>query len=202
MGAEVPVSGDARDAARQTILIDDEQVHQGPMVARLHRRGFGRNVLVLAGGAGGAQAINAAASPLLTRFYSPFEIGQLGLFLSFMYVASVALSLRYEQALVVPKTVEDAATLAVLAIAIVPLTALFSTVVLFALGVIRLAGVANAPPIAWLAALVGLSAFGIFGVLRYWLIRLSQLRTVSEVPIAQSLRRGGGPDTLRDATPV
>ena len=162
------------------------------MVARLHRRGFGRNVLVLAGGAAGAQAINAAASPLLTRFYSPFEIGQLGLFLSFMYVASVALSLRYEQALVVPKTIEDAATLAVLAIAIVPLTALFSTVVLFALGVLRLAGFETLPPIAWLAALLGLSAFGIFGVLRYWLIRLSQLRTVSEVQIAQSLGRAAG----------
>jgi O-antigen/teichoic acid export membrane protein len=162
------------------------------MVARLQRRGFGRSVLVLAGGAAGAQLINAAASPVLTRLYTPFEIGQLGLFLAFMYVASVGLSLRYEQALTVPKSNDEAAGLALLAIGIVPVTALVATLVLVLLGTLQVAGFETLPAIAWPLALVGLIAFGVFGVLRYWLIRLNEYRAISEVQIAQSLGRAAG----------
>jgi O-antigen/teichoic acid export membrane protein len=167
-------------------------MHRLPMVARLQRRGFGRSVLVLAGGAAGAQVINAAASPILTRLYTPFEIGQLGLFLAFMYVASVALSLRFEQAVVVPKSDEEGAALALLALGIVPFTALAATLVLVILGRLQVAGFETLPAIAWPLAMVGLVAFGVFGVVRYWLIRLNQYRAISEVQIAQSLGRAGG----------
>ena len=162
------------------------------MVARLRRPGFARNVAVLAGGAAGAQIINAAISPVLTRLFDPSEIGQLGLYLAFVYVAAMVLSLRFEQAIVVPAGDAAAAGLAVLAGLLVPVMSVIAAVVLFALIEVGLGGYDSLPLVAVPIALVGLVAFGYFGVIRYWLIRQSNYRVLSEVSITQSIGRAVG----------
>jgi O-antigen/teichoic acid export membrane protein len=162
------------------------------MVASVPPRRFGRAVLVLAGGAAGAQLVNAAVSPILTRLYSPFEMGQLGLFLAFIYVASMTLSLRYDQAVAVAETDADAARVAVLAMRLVPFTAVAATAILFALGQLRLGGFETLPVVALPLMLLGLVLFGVFTVGRFWLIRRNEYRTISEVQVVQSLGRAGG----------
>lgn len=159
------------------------------MVARLRGPGFARSVLVLAGGAAGAQVINTLVAPVLTRLYDPTQIGQLGLFLAFVQVAIIALSLRYEQAIVLPKSDAVAARLAALALTLVPITSLVAAGILAALIALGIGGYGTLPMVAVPLAAVGLAGYGVLGVLRYWLIRHGDYRAVSQVTIVQSIVR-------------
>lgn len=159
------------------------------MVARLRGPGFARSVLVLAGGAAGAQLINTLVAPFLTRLYSPTQIGQLGLFLAFVQVAIIALSLRYEQAIVLPASDAVAARLAALALALVPVTSLVAAAILAGLIALGIGGYGTLPMVAAPLAAIGLAGFGVVGVLRYWLIRHGVYRAVSQVQIVQSVVR-------------
>jgi lipopolysaccharide exporter len=160
------------------------------MVARLAGRGaFGRGVLVLAGGAAGAQLINAASSPFLTRLFTPAEIGQLGLYLAFIYVATIGLSLRYEQAIVVPASDGDAARLATLAASLVPITSAACALVLVML---MLGGIGGFETLSgWIVPLgfVALTCTGSLAVVRYWLIRRHHYAEISRLSVTQSAAR-------------
>jgi O-antigen/teichoic acid export membrane protein len=159
------------------------------MVARPGRPGFARTVAVLAGGAAAAQVINAGVSPFLTRLYSPVEIGQFGLFLAFVQVATVATSLRYEQAIVMPARSADAARLVALATGLIPLMSILSAGLLAALIAFDIGGYGTLPLLAAPLAGLGLAAFGVLTVLRYWLIRDDRYRLISQVQVMQSAGR-------------
>jgi O-antigen/teichoic acid export membrane protein len=152
---------------------------------------FTRGVAVLAGGAAAAQAINALVSPILTRLFTPGEIGQLGIYLAFVYVASVGLSLRYEQAVVAVPARPNAARLAILSAALVPVTSVLATVVLAALVVAGIGGFGELPLIAAAWAAVALVATGVFNVLRYWMVREHRFGVISQVVLGQSIGRAG-----------
>jgi O-antigen/teichoic acid export membrane protein len=167
-------------------------MHSVGMVARLRRPGFVRSALVLAGGAAGAQAINAAVSPILTRLYGPVEIGQLGLFLAFVQVLTIVTSLRYEQAVVLPEEEGVAARLAVLALGLVPVMSVLAALILAGMIVADVGGYGSLPILAAPLAGLGLAGFGTLTVLRYWLIRSHAYRAISEVQIVQSVGRAVG----------
>jgi O-antigen/teichoic acid export membrane protein len=78
---------------------------------RLRKSHFAQGVLAIAGGTAIAQAINVLAAPVLTRLYTPEQMGQWGLFLSFIGVAAVTAALRYEVAIVGARTENDARAL-------------------------------------------------------------------------------------------
>ena len=162
------------------------------MVARLRRAGFARSVLVLAGGTAGAQLINVASAPVLARLFRPDEIGQLGLFLAFVSFVAIALSLRYEQAVVVPADPASAARLVVLAVAIVPAVSLLASLALAGLIASNAMGYGSLDPIAVPIAFVGLAGFGTTTALRYWYLREARFRPVSEVQLLQAAVRSVG----------
>jgi lipopolysaccharide exporter len=69
------------------------------------------DVLKLVSGTTVAQLITIAAAPLLTRLYSPEEMGVLNVFVSFVSTISVISCLRYEMAIMLPEKDEEAASL-------------------------------------------------------------------------------------------
>lgn len=75
---------------------------------------FNKNVLTLATGVSIGQAIPLLISPILTRIYSPEDFGILALFLSIATLISVISSGRYEQAIMLPDTDEEAMHLTVI----------------------------------------------------------------------------------------
>lgn len=159
------------------------------MLARLRPGAFVRGVVVLVGGAAGAQLINAIAAPLLTRLYGPDEIGLLGLCLAFISVASVALSLRYEQAIVVPAQPAVAGRIARIAIGVLLPATVLASLALVALVLTDTAGFGALPIWAVLLAGFSLFAFGATAVLRYWLIRLGRFDVIARVTMGQSVAR-------------
>lgn len=156
------------------------------LVRRITRRGMVRGTVVLAGGTAAAQLFTVAAAPFITRLYDPAQVGQFGLVLTFISVAAVILSLRLEMAIVSCPTDHEAARLARLAILLVPLSTLASTAVFLALVTLPIGPYGEIP--AWWTLLipVPLIAFGLIGVLRYWVVRRQEYGPLSQLTIAQS----------------
>src|ERR1700689_4427028 len=61
---------------------------------------FSHHVAVLGGGTALAQGFTLLFAPILTRLYTPDDVGRMGLYLAFAGFAGVAASLRYEVAIV------------------------------------------------------------------------------------------------------
>ena len=72
---------------------------------------FATDVLKLVTGTTFAQIIAILASPLLTRLYGPEAFGFLALFTSITSIIGVIACMRYEMAIMLPKTDEEAANL-------------------------------------------------------------------------------------------
>jgi len=69
---------------------------------------FGVNVATLMTGTVIAQALTIAVSPLLTRIYTPEDFGVFGLYIAIVSIVSVIAAGRYELAIMLPKTNEEA----------------------------------------------------------------------------------------------
>src|SRR2546421_8958625 len=76
------------------------------------QRSFARNVAILGGGTALAQTFNILLAPVLTRLYSPDSFGRYALFVSFLNVAMVGVSLRYEPGILAARAERKAAQLA------------------------------------------------------------------------------------------
>lgn len=73
---------------------------------------FVRNVVVVASGTAGAQAITMVFAPLITRIYSPYAFGLLGTFSAIALTAASVAALAYPIAIILPRFDRDALGLA------------------------------------------------------------------------------------------
>jgi lipopolysaccharide exporter len=147
------------------------------------RTSFFANTALLVGGSGLSQIVLAITAPLLTRLYSPADFGVYAVLLALVNFGAIIASLRYEAAIVLPKTDRAAANLAALS--------------LFLVAVITLASVPVAALASWkdarvtpgMALLVPLSVatLGVQQVLRSWLMRLHLFGAVTLILVAQSV---------------
>ena len=85
----------------------------------LPKNHFARSVGILAGGTAAGQAIIVAASPILTRLYTPEDFGVLAVYASLLSILGVVASLRYELAIPLPESDEEAANVTVLSLVVV-----------------------------------------------------------------------------------
>jgi lipopolysaccharide exporter len=94
---------------------------------------FSRDVLTLVSGTTVALIISTLASPIITRLYGPEAFGLLALFTSITNILGVIVCLRYEVAIVLPKSDEEASNIfglcmlivVFISLAIIPLLILF-----------------------------------------------------------------------------
>ena len=158
------------------------------LVARLPRGRYRRGMVVLAGSNAVAQTLMLAASPILTRLYTPAEFGLLAVYISITAILGVVLAWRYERAIPLPETEEEAMAITVLGISIV----LFNTV----LGLIvvllfrdSIASLLNTPALGDLLWLLPLSMLltGGFQVARSWCVRRARFGAIGRARITQVL---------------
>ena len=151
---------------------------------------FARNVAVLAGGTALGQAVLIAVSPLLTRLYSPADIGRFGVFSAAVGVGSVIVCLRYEAAIVSAEP-EDVAPVAALSTVLLVPASLLAALVVYAGARAGLLGLGELGPIGIAVLCPTLALAGIANVLRYWFIRQQNLRPVSILVVLQNSARAG-----------
>lgn len=176
---------------------EGEAFPQGAWLARLAARhsargSFTRNVAVLLSGTVVAQAITLAAAPILSRLFPPAAFGALGVFSSVAGVAAVVANLRYEAAVVLPKSDDEAANLLALC-GLMTLSTATLALALIALGgrwvesVTRLPGMGGM--LWWLPPFV--VASGLYQGLNYWSTRKRQFSRLSYSRVMQSASGAG-----------
>lgn len=156
---------------------------------RAYASGFLGSVAVLSGGTVIAQVLPMALTPLITRLYSPSDMGLLALFVAFIGIATPLGSLQYSKAIVSAGTDDEAAKVGMLSLLIIiPISILFAAL---AAALIRfsLAGFGELPYWTVPAVFASLTLTAIFSVFRYWQVRSGGYKAISGATIWQSVGR-------------
>ena len=149
---------------------------------------FTRSVVTLMTGTTIAQAIPVAISPVLTRIYGPEDFGVLAIFVALTAIFGSIANARYEFALMLPETDEDALNVAAagLLVAFLLSLVLLVTVLLFRSDIAALLG--NGAIGNWLLLVpVSVLLTGIFNVQNFYRVRNKDYRTVAAANVHKSL---------------
>jgi O-antigen/teichoic acid export membrane protein len=150
--------------------------------------GFVRNVLILMSVSTVALVIPLAATPVLTRLYTPAEFGDFALYFSVVSILSVLITGNYEHALMVTKKDEEAFSLIGVCVGISFLagTALFIASSLLAQ---RTASLLGSPHVAVWLPTVPLLAFivGLQQTFSNWTTRKRQFKRLGANKIVESV---------------
>lgn len=160
--------------------------------ARLEKHEFLKHLLVLMSGTAIAQILPIAASPIISRLYSPEEMGVYTMFMAFVAGVLTIATWRYDLAIVLPRRVEDARALVKLSNRLSALTCVVAGLTLFiAAGPISSA--LQMPELRpWLAAVgVVAWAYSQVSIFNYWCNRNKQYKLMSTNRIGQSVTTTG-----------
>lgn len=149
---------------------------------------FVRNIVLVATGTAGAQAITMAFAPLITRLYNPEDFGVLGVFVSLLAVLTPIAALTYPVAIVLPKSDDDAKGLAKLSLLLACLIAILLLLIIILKGS-AMANFLNMEVISaylWLMPIAML--FSVMQeVMQQWLIRKNKFKATARIAVSQSL---------------
>lgn len=159
---------------------------------------FAGDVLKLVSGTTIAQLLGILATPILTRLYAPEAFGVLALFISITSILGVIACLRYELAIMLPESDEEAANLLGVSLLFTILISLLTVPVIW-WGREPLLRWLNAPELGPYLWLVPPAVFlsGIFLALNYWNSRTKQFGRLSIARVTNSVaattaKLGGG----------
>jgi O-antigen/teichoic acid export membrane protein len=105
------VSGPTQGTLERWPLLSSVALRLHRLRAMLGRRPFLKNVSIMFTGSATGQMVSILLSPVLTRLYSPEQVGILSVYLAILTILVVVASLRYELALPLVATEEDAINL-------------------------------------------------------------------------------------------
>jgi lipopolysaccharide exporter len=143
-------------------------------------------------GAAAGQVIVVAVTPILTRLYDPSVFGTFGVFLSVVAIITSFCTLRFEQALMLPHTLEDAAGLLALSCFSAAAIALLAAgVCIPARG--QIAALMDSPPLAEFIWLVPVAVFlsGLLLGIKAWAVRHKQFHLAARSQVLQSATASG-----------
>lgn len=155
---------------------------------RLLPRGeFGRNVLTVLSGATIAQVIPVLVSPLLTRLYTPADLGGLALFVAVVTVLVVLATGRYELAILLPRSERTAFDLAAIAAGLAVMSC-GAGMVITVMFLDRIASTLALGSDPWWLYFVPpcVMMMGVYQALNYWYNRRGQYRMLAGSRVAQA----------------
>jgi len=166
------------------------------ILLRLKNSEFGRNVFRLGFGTAVGQGLVLLASPIWSRLYAPADFAILGLFLSFINTASVALALRYDYAIPLADRNAEAPRLLALALILTAPMAVLGGGVMAAMIATNILGFGVLPLAAVPVAVLVLLEIGIFMSLRYWQVGIGDFGPISRSLVWQGAGRASLPILL------
>ncbi len=152
--------------------------------------GFVKHVVTLGGGNVVMQALAIACAPVISRLFAPEAFGAVALFASIVGMVSVVSSLRYHQALMLPKEDEDAASILALCFLLVAGITALAALALAVGGssLLRILSASKLEPYKWLLP-VGVFAAGITRPLATWHSRHKRFKMLAGAGIAATSSR-------------
>ena len=156
-------------------------------LATFLEREHDRAVSTLVLGAGVAQAILFATLLLLTRLFTPEDFGVLASFGGVLSVVSVLACLRFDLAIPLPETEEEAVGVLALSLLSTVVVAGLAGLAVWAAGdsLSALIGISEHAELLWLLP-VGSLLLGTYNSLQYWAIRQRDFTAVSQTRVGQA----------------
>ena len=145
-----------------------------------------RGVLVLGSGTAVAQLIGIVTAPIITRLYTPSDLGVLAVYSSILAIFGVGAILRYEFAYALPKENDDAINLFGLSLILLCITtAGFTLILLFGRDLlINAFDLGSIEQYIWFL-LIGFFGMGLYTMLNYWAIRQRDYGRITYTKINQ-----------------
>lgn len=149
---------------------------------------FSANVLKLVMGAVLAQALGILIMPIVTRLFAPEAFGIAAIFASLTGIVGVIVCLRYELAIMLPETNEEAINVVGVALLSVVIVTSITALIIWLLSD-KILGLLNAPQLRNYLWLVPLAIFlqGIILALNYWNSRTKHFGRLSVVQVISSV---------------
>lgn len=178
---------------------DSSQDPPDPAGLKRKRGSFATDMLKLVSGTVFAQVVALAATPIITRLYSPEAYGVMAAFSSILSIVQVFLLLRYDQAIVLPEDDRDAANLLCVSILIGTCVTLLTSLLfgLWGAQIMAILNLSEATSYLWVM-LPSLLVNVMFTAFTAWSTRMRQFGTIATGQMANALSTTG----LRVATGV
>ncbi|MHC6526040.1 lipopolysaccharide biosynthesis protein [Vibrio proteolyticus] len=125
-----------------------------------------------------AQALGAAMMPVLTRLYGPSEFSDFSQFISFVYILSSIICLRFEVAIPITKNEQDAKNLILLSV----ITNLFISILVFLI-LSSLTISSDVKNIAYIS--IASFLMGVMNTFHFYFVRLKRYKTTSKCKVLQ-----------------
>lgn len=145
-----------------------------------------KNIFTLMSGTMISQALMLMLAPILTRLYVPTEFGSYSLFISISSVLGLVSSLKYDQAIMLPKSEKDAHALFLLSLTITILTTLLSLLFIALIDYFQVKTDKDIEKIIWYIP-VGLFLVGVLQILNAYLSRKQKYKSIASNRVTNSL---------------
>lgn len=145
-----------------------------------------KGVFILGSGTAVAQLIGIISMPIITRLYTPSDLGILAVYTSVLAIIGVVATLRYEFAYSLPKREEDATNLFGLCLILLLITtAGFALILLFGSEMlVEIFDLDSIERYLWFL-LAGFFGMGLYTILNYWAIRQRNYKMITYTKINQ-----------------
>jgi len=149
---------------------------------------FAGNILKLMTGTVLAQVLGILVTPIVTRLFAPEAFGIVAIFTSITGIAGVVVCLRYEIAIMLPESAEEAANILGVSLLSVIIMTILSALIVW-LGGEQIISLINAPQLKIYLWLIPVTIFfqGIFLALNYWNSRTKHFGRISVAQVVSSL---------------
>ncbi|MFJ6412490.1 lipopolysaccharide biosynthesis protein [Terribacillus saccharophilus] len=143
-------------------------------------KSFRKNLITFLTGTAAAQAILVLISPILSRLFTPTEFGELSIYTSIFMVLSVLVTLRYEQAIIIAKSEQEAMQVLkiCLIISFVLSISLMLLLYFFKSSFLAIMDISTGATWIWLIP-ISMLALGLYQSLNYWSTRRAQYKLLS-----------------------
>lgn len=145
------------------------------------------NIGTLLSGTVLAQVVMLATTPVVSRLYTPAELGSFAALMAIPQTVAVVAGLRYDMAVVLPERDQDARRLVRIVLVVATLTSVLTSLVTV-LGATRIAGWMHHPELAGWMAWTGVIvwATALVNLMGYWFTRRTRYGAISTNRIQQS----------------
>ncbi|AKB24194.1 O-antigen flippase Wzx [Methanosarcina sp. MTP4] len=147
-----------------------------------------KGVFILGSGTAVAQLIGIVTMPIITRLYTPSDLGVLAVYSSILAIVGIGATLRYEFAYGLPEEDEDAVNLFGLCLILLFITTTgFTLILLFGRDLlINTFDLVSIKQYTWFL-LIGFFGMGLYTMLNYWAIRQRDYKRITYTKINQGV---------------
>lgn len=147
-----------------------------------------RGVAVLGSGTAVAQLISIVTAPIITRLYTPSDMGVLAVYSSVLAIVGIGATLRYEFAYALPRDNEDAINLFGLSLMLLCITTtVLALILLFGRNLLmNIFDLGALEQYIWFL-LIGFFGMGLYTTLNYWAVRQRDYGRITYTKINQGI---------------